>query len=407
MSVIVQMLTPHQLTFNSYSEGILLISNNLNIHIIDVNDSDRSHFSITQTDKVEEVLLFTNSKYFEKRFEQEWGIWVETNFKLCQRFVVYKRFVEFYCSGLYPNKTHLWRSLVSKQYNVFPHYTKSDFEASLTEWNNTRKFIADITRKLGGNQILYSNDGATGSGISDNLLSGTNFKNVVDELRQTNKLIAYEDLTNNTFVYSDEHVFIEELIPLLIPTMQIKSVTPIDFYELVVEFTNGEYKLFSPKDLNLYKEFAFLAYPNKLIAFRYTSNEIMWYNGVALGCDYLYKNTTNIDHKQLSGKMLRIGFKNQAPTDQHPNHHEYYFAIYPFHPTEPFSLGESIGGGHGEMGGSASFSLTGLINYADYEKHLELANCAWVIEIIKEYADNTDSILARIIAEVSRSANPN
>lgn len=143
--------------------------------------------------------------------------------------------------------------------------------------------------------------------------------------------------------------------------MDIKSITPIDFYELIIAFSNEEIKIFSPEKLKLYDRYDFLAYPSKLKAFTFTPRTITWFNGLSFESDFLYHNSDEIAAELLSKKGLTIGSENQAPTKQHTSHHVYYFSIYPFRLEKQFGLGESIGGRHAEIGGRNFYSLNELI----------------------------------------------
>ncbi len=185
-------------------------------------------------------------------------------------------------------------------------------------------------------------------------------------------------------------------------TLAIKTITPIDFFELVIQFTNLNYRLFTPEETNLYKQFPFLAYPNKLKSFVYNQDQITWFNKVSFDVKFLYSHSIAVSVGDLVNKTLRIGLKNQAPTNQHKSHHVYDVSIQPFNSQKPFILSESIGGGHGEMGGSHYFSLNELSQYPNWEKHFELAGCEWAISLIKEKTDNLGSLLDVLVLEVCK-----
>ncbi len=187
---------------------------------------------------------------------------------------------------------------------------------------------------------------------------------------------------------------------------KIIRVTPIDFYELIIEFENSHYKCFSPEKTNLYKDFSFLAYPNKLKSYKYSSDKITWFNDVSFDSLFLYKNSFDVAKKDLSSKDLRIGFKNQAPTKEHPTHHEYHFSILPFHPEKQFVFSESIGGGHSEMGGSNYYSIDELLKLSDLENHLKLANCSWVIDLIQIHKNDPKLLIDNLVFEVCKRSNP-
>jgi hypothetical protein len=186
----------------------------------------------------------------------------------------------------------------------------------------------------------------------------------------------------------------------------IKSIIPIDYYELIIEFENSEFKCFSPEKLKLYEKRDFLAYPNKLKSFKYDQNQIIWYNNFHLDKKYLYQNSILLEQDQLERNGLSISSKNHAPTDKHPSHHVYYFMIYPFKNEKQFVIGESIGGGHGEMGGCASFDLKEILESPELINHLTLSNCSWVYEIMKANSFDTKDVINKLVLEVCIRSNP-
>lgn len=186
----------------------------------------------------------------------------------------------------------------------------------------------------------------------------------------------------------------------------IISITPIDYYELIIEFENSEFKSFSPETLKLYEKHDFLAYPNKLKSYKYDKNQITWYNNFHLDKEYLYQNSKLIEQEQLERNGLSISSKNQAPTDRHPSHHMYYFMVYPFKNEKQFLIGESIGGGHGEMGGCSSFDWKEILESHELINHLTLSNCSWVYEIMKTNNINTKDVINKLVLEVCKRSNP-
>lgn len=186
----------------------------------------------------------------------------------------------------------------------------------------------------------------------------------------------------------------------------IISITPIDYYELIIEFENGEFKSFSPEKLKLYGKHNFLAYPNKLKSYKYDNNQITWYNNFHLDKEYLFQNSKHLEQEQLKKKGLSISSKNQAPTDRHPSHHVYFFMIYPFKNEKQFVIGESIGGGHGEMGGFGSFDSKEILESPELINHLTLSNCSWVYEILKANSFDSKDVINKLVFEVCIRSNP-
>ena len=80
--------------------------------------------------------------------------------------------------------------------------------------------------------------------------------------------------------------------------------------------------------------------------------------------------------------------------------------IYPFKNDKQFIIGESIGGGHGEMGGCSSFDLKEILGRPELINHLTLSNCPWVYEIMKINSIGTKEIINKLVNEVCIRSNP-
>ena len=174
----------------------------------------------------------------------------------------------------------------------------------------------------------------------------------------------------------------------------IKKVTPTEQWELIIELSNSKFLIV--KTESMYgKGYDFLAYPNQLKAFTYDDNKITWKNDKSISINEIksFAKTTSLD--EIKNKNLRINYKNQAPTKQHKSHHVYGVYLYPF--KRQISIGESIGGGHGERGGSVTLSITELLNYKGWENHFLLSDCEWAIEIIKSNKENEEKIIDELV----------
>ncbi|GAA1799059.1 hypothetical protein GCM10009682_20860 [Luedemannella flava] len=97
--------------------------------------------------------------------------------------------------------------------------------------------------------------------------------------------------------------------------------------------------------------------------------------------------------------MLRVAFRNQAPTREHPTHHLYYVYVVPF-ASKPFLIGESINGGHGEMGGSASLDLAEPRAWPGWEQHFALSGCGWAVPLIGADAAAERASVDAVVREV-------
>ena len=184
----------------------------------------------------------------------------------------------------------------------------------------------------------------------------------------------------------------------------IKKVTPTEQWELIIELSNSKYLII--KTESMYdKGYDFLAYPNQLKAFTYDDKKITWKNGKSISINEIkeFAKTTSLD--EIKNKNLRINYKNQAPTKQHKSHHVYGVYLYPF--KRQINIGESIGGGHAERGGSVTLSITELLNHKDWENHFLKSDCEWAIRIIKSSKNSEEKIFDELIKGICTRSNFN
>lgn len=166
------------------------------------------------------------------------------------------------------------------------------------------------------------------------------------------------------------------------PTI-IKMVLPIDYYELIIETDRNKKYLFNPNELGLYEDHKFLAYPDKLRKFDLSDNSIKWENGSELRLKRILEVCKQLSKGEAKNKMITISSYNNAPTERHPSHHVYSVHLKPYNSEQLICLSESIGGGHGEMGGGHYYTLENLKTASNWKEHLIKSNCGWGIEIIE------------------------
>lgn len=177
----------------------------------------------------------------------------------------------------------------------------------------------------------------------------------------------------------------------------IRFVLPNENWELVIEFEDG-YRLF--KASVAWEEFDWqeLVYPQKLKNLLYTKRQIEWPRARVLSADYLYEKSIPVDLQSIQFEHLRVSYQNQAPTEKHPNHHVYCVYLYPFN-EKPFSIGESIGGGHADTGYSVNYSLEELLALPEWERHFDLSGCAWAVPLLSKPSESTE-LLKHLVALV-------
>lgn len=161
------------------------------------------------------------------------------------------------------------------------------------------------------------------------------------------------------------------------------NVMPNEQWQLVLEFAGEEPRLFDSSVAIVEKGWSELAYPNKLKNLTFGDHYVSWPGGHILDSDFLYSKSKLASPTVLANQELRLGYKNQAPTTVHSSHHVYEVSLYPYR-KQLFDVGESIGGGHCEMGGTSSYSLAELLAWPEWKITFELAGCAWAIPLVEE-----------------------
>lgn len=178
----------------------------------------------------------------------------------------------------------------------------------------------------------------------------------------------------------------------------ITNVMPNEQWQLVLEFAGEEHRLFDSSVARLEKGWPELAYPNKLKNLKFSLHWVSWPGGRILDSGYLYSKSKPVSAEVLANQVLRLGYKNQASTSVHSSHHVYGVYLYPYR-ERPFEVGESIGGGHSEMGGSRSYSLAELLAWPEWKLNLELSGCAWAIPLVEE-ASTERELLRTLVKQV-------
>ncbi|MFC4070408.1 hypothetical protein [Actinoplanes subglobosus] len=192
------------------------------------------------------------------------------------------------------------------------------------------------------------------------------------------------------------------LIPGLI------RVVPTERWQLALEFSSGERRVLDCSVARLQRErpdrdWTALASPERFKHLDFDADRVWWPGGKVLDAGYLFTASSPLTGRDLENQLLRVAYRNQAPTPDHPTHHVYYVCVVPFG-SRPFLLGESINGGHGEMGGSTSLDLAGLRAWRGWKDHFELSGCGWAVPLIG--ADERSSVDAVIRGVCRRADTP-
>jgi hypothetical protein len=178
-------------------------------------------------------------------------------------------------------------------------------------------------------------------------------------------------------------------------TPTIRRVVPDEQWHLTIEFAAGEFREFTADKAHRPEGFDALAYPTVFKTLTYDAAAVRWAGIGAIDAATLYRASIPMSAEQLRQHVLRVGYHNRAPTAEDPAHHVYGVYLYPFDPA-PFCLGESIGGGHAERGGSRSYGLAELRAWPGWRGFFELSGCDWAIPIVQA-GDDLDVLLDRLV----------
>src|SRR4051812_23040686 len=108
----------------------------------------------------------------------------------------------------------------------------------------------------------------------------------------------------------------------------LKRAVPNEQWQMILEFAGPERRLFEVA--GLYARWPQLAFPQHLMQFAVTPDAISWKVGGRVDADYLYENSRPLGRAELEDEVLLLGYKNQAPSDEHQNHHVYGVYLAPF-----------------------------------------------------------------------------
>ena len=181
-------------------------------------------------------------------------------------------------------------------------------------------------------------------------------------------------------------------------SLTITRVVPLEQFKLIIEFDDGSLRQF-PGGRVANTPLWFLAFPTKLRACDVSPSGLQWqavdqtlmWDGqnvwaqeVSLDISTLLEWSVPVSVEELSQGLLTVAMTNQAPTEQDSRHHVYFVGIRPFCNDSWVVLGESIGGGMAERGGSVALAVENLDSFSDWRQHCALAGCDWIVPLLEE-----------------------
>lgn len=183
---------------------------------------------------------------------------------------------------------------------------------------------------------------------------------------------------------------------------RLQRAVPTDGWHMILEFEGGELRLLDMSQLRRDTGWEQLAYPQHAKRFTLSPDAIGWPAGGTVAAAALHRRAVPVDRAQLEHRVLRLCYQNQAPTEQDRRHHVYEVALARFG-SKPFRVGESIGGGHAERGGSNAFTLAELLAWPWWRRHFELAGCGWAIAPVEALQHEPERLLDLLVEEACRT----
>jgi hypothetical protein len=201
MSINTNIYGNHALSIDEYYQGITSLQEKLNIRILHPSEANRK-----MTFDLNEVNYFVDHNYHSKKYDEDkrnydWGaIYLWSNYELCQLLMVYKHFVHFRIDWI-NTRTHRWRKFIASK-------PANEAEVNYFKiWNDTRMYIHQITKKLGGSTLIYSNDQLFG--CEQLMWNEVELPEVIDCFTKTSIPFTYSDLQNNFTEFYEQNWFVE------------------------------------------------------------------------------------------------------------------------------------------------------------------------------------------------------
>ncbi len=155
MSIELDVWAEHKINFGSFAEAIDFIEIKLEKKIIDRNRSDRKE--IKEAQNTEEIQYFTDFDRLETDFKKTKRIYLTTNFAYCHRIIIYPQTVNYWGKGFYTRDSR-WMELITKNFSNNLHWNEKLAAEFTNNWRQFRKYCQKVTRKLGGEKIVYIRD---------------------------------------------------------------------------------------------------------------------------------------------------------------------------------------------------------------------------------------------------------
>lgn len=182
---------------------------------------------------------------------------------------------------------------------------------------------------------------------------------------------------------------------------KITRVVPNETWQLVIEFDQEECRLFDARTAKQEMHWPQRAYPNRFKNLTYTERSVIWPGIGELSASYLHRNSRPLAGEHLERQVLRLSYRNQAPTEIHSSHHVYCVHLFPFS-LALFDVGESMGGWHGELGGSRRLDASALLAWLDWKQHFSLSGGEWAIPIIEAHGSEPARLADLLVGEICR-----
>lgn len=155
MSVDLNIWSNHKLKFNSFKEGIEEFELKTSKKIKHWNS--KTGKSLTKTRQLEEIDFFINFELLESNFDKRKQMNISTNFEFCETLTLFEQTLKIHPTR-FRTRYSKWKELVTGIFEEENEERLALMKAYQENWVLFRTFAQTITRKLGGDRIIYIDD---------------------------------------------------------------------------------------------------------------------------------------------------------------------------------------------------------------------------------------------------------
>lgn len=197
MGTLLNIVSNHQLRFDSGLEGIKVFEKAVNQKVNDWNF--KTDKALAKTSTVNQVTFSTNHEIIEYNFTRWKELRIFTNYQYCDEVKIYKNTIKFHSTG-FKSKYSEWKKMLFDEY-LGEEMNAYEVEVYQQQWKEMRTFVKWITRQLSGYKIIYFGDSRFQS-QEEIYYEGGTIDELIDEMTKGWPPTAYNDIRK----FQDNHI---------------------------------------------------------------------------------------------------------------------------------------------------------------------------------------------------------